>query len=68
MPFVIVGTRGYQQSLRRIVNEDGADGTVRCAAANMNAVGMTIDFSRDPANPDVTPWHVRAAVALPFAI
>jgi hypothetical protein len=53
-PFVIVGSRGYQSKLRQIVNENGSDGTVRAAAANLNAVGITIDFS---ANPD-QPWNV----------
>lgn len=41
-PFVIVGSRPYSSGLRQIVNESGSDGTVRCAAANMNAVGLTI--------------------------
>lgn len=68
-PFVIVGTRGYTDALRQIVNENGSDGTVRCAAANLNAVGITIDFSEDDNNPTITVWPRRAGeVVFPFAI
>ena len=68
-PFVIVGARGYPAGLKRIVNEDGSDGTVRAAAANMNAVGMTIDFSIDREKAVVTPWSWRnGADEIPFAI
>lgn len=45
-PFVIAGTRGYQDGLHEIVNENGSDGTVRPAAANLNAIGMSVDFSQ----------------------
>lgn len=68
LPFVIVGTRGYTEELRQIVNEDGSDGTVRCAAANMNVVGLTLDFSRDDGIPQVYHWDQRCDVAIPFAI
>ncbi len=68
-PFVIVGSRGYTDALRQIVNENGSDGTVRCAAANLNAIGITIDFSADDSNPTVTAWPRRAPdVTFPFAI
>jgi len=67
-PFVIVGSRGYSSGLRAVVNEGGSDGTVRAAAANLNAIGLTIDFSVNPANPSVTPWRRRTDVQFPFAI
>ena len=68
-PFVLVGTRGYDSGLRKIINEYGADGTVRCAAANLNAVGLTVDFASDPAAPSVRPWHRRSGdLQFPFAI
>lgn len=68
MPFVIAGSRGYHDNLRRIVNEDGSDGTVRCAAANMNVVGLTLDFSAPDGQPVATPWQQRQDVLFPFAI
>lgn len=67
-PFVISGTRGYTAGLQQIVNENGSDGTVRPAAANLNIVGMTVDFSGDDANPSVTPWASRVDGPIPFAI
>jgi hypothetical protein len=68
-PFVIVGSRAYADGIRQIVNENGSDGTVRCAAANLNAVGMTVDFAADPVNPTLRPWHWRAGPAqFPLAI
>jgi pimeloyl-ACP methyl ester carboxylesterase len=48
-PFVIVGSMPYQHGLRQMVNENGSDGTVRVAAANLNAYGATLDFTRDKA-------------------
>ena len=68
-PFVIVGTRGYPSGLKRMVNEDGSDGTVRAPAANLNAVGLTIDFATDHRHPRVTPWPSRnPGFNIPFAI
>src|SRR5215216_1533544 len=68
-PFVIVGSRGYDSRLRQIVNEHGADGAVRCAAANLNAVGITIDFATDPDKPGIRPWHWRSGrMQFPFAV
>ncbi len=68
-PFVIVGSRPYASGVRQIVNEDGSDGTVRCAAANLNAIGMTIDFSSDSEHPRVRSWPSRSGDArFPFAI
>ena len=51
-PFVLTGTHPYPSALRQIVNEDGADGTVRAAAANLNTRGITIDFAKDENNPE----------------
>lgn len=67
-PFVLVGTHPYPSALRQIVNEDGADGTVRAAAANLNTRGVTIDFSKDEFNPEVRFWQNRSEVTFPFAV
>ncbi|MBK82064.1 MAG: hypothetical protein CMQ43_14235 [Gammaproteobacteria bacterium] len=69
LPFVIIGTRGYPSGLRQIVNEGGSDGTVRAAAANLNAVGMTIDFSHESETPSIVPWASRTPkFRIPFAV
>jgi len=68
LPFVIVGSRGYQDGLKQIANENGSDGTVRPAAANMNVNGITIDFSAG-VTPDVKMWSTRSgAEKLAFAV
>ena len=68
-PFVLVGTHPYTSALRQIVNEDGADGTVRAAAANLNTRGVTIDFAKDESNPDIRYWQNRSAdIVFPFAV
>ncbi|MFH1045221.1 MAG: hypothetical protein V1796_09330 [Pseudomonadota bacterium] len=61
-PFVIVGSMPYQHGLRQMVNENGSDGTVRVAAANLNAYGATLDFTRDNA-PTVMRMTGAASVA-----
>ena len=61
-PFVIVGSFPYQELAAKITNENGSDGTVRVAAANLNSRGMTVDFSGAPERlhePDVRPWQLR---------
>jgi pimeloyl-ACP methyl ester carboxylesterase len=69
MPFVIVGTHPYPSGPRTIVNENGADGTVRVAAANLNSEGMTLDFSKDPNAPEVTAWKKRHGdLTFPLAV
>jgi hypothetical protein len=50
------------------VNEDGADGTVRAAAANLNTRGVTIDFSKDEMNPELRFWRNRSDGTFPFAV
>ena len=67
-PFVLTGTHPYPSALRQIVNEDGADGTVRAAAANLNTRGITIDFAKDENNPEVRCWQHRSDMAFPCAI
>ncbi len=57
-PFVIVGSMPYSSSLRKIISEPGADGTVRVAAANMNVKGVTVDFTQE-GDPTLTPWPLR---------
>lgn len=68
-PFVVVGTHPYNSLLRQVVNEDGSDGTVRVSAANLNARGVTIDFRRDPSDPEFfTPWETKLDVDVPLAV
>ena len=68
-PFVIVGTHPYTSELRKIVNENGSDGTVRVPAANLNARGVTIDFSHDELNPKVSLWQPRhGTLQFPLAV
>jgi len=67
-PFVIVGTHPYPSLLRQIVNEDGADGTVRVPAANLNTVGMTLDFTTASEEPIATQWPRLYNGAFPLAV
>ena len=67
-PFVIVGSHPYTSALRQIINEDGADGTVRVPAANLNTRGITIDFAKDELNPELRPWKNRSEIMFPFAV
>lgn len=68
-PFVIVGTHPYTSLLRQIVNENGADGTVRVCAANLNAQGVTIDFRQIDPGEAVTLWGSRLdGFSIPLAV
>jgi len=68
-PFVIVGTHPYANLMRQIVNEDGADGTVRVCAANLNAQGVTIDFRYSDPREAVTFWGSRLeGFSIPLAV
>lgn len=72
-PFVIVGTHPYDKLVTRITNENGSDGTVRVAAANLNAYGITVDFSAGDdglKKPAITPWprRVDPDVSFPLAV
>lgn len=68
-PFVIVGTHPYTSLLRQIVNENGADGTVRVCAANLNAQGITIDFRQSDPEKAVTSWGSRLNdFSIPLAV
>jgi hypothetical protein len=69
-PFVVTGVQPLPDS-PSFVSEPGSDGVVRVAAANLNAVGATIDFARGPsgpAEPVVTPWRARHGLEIPFAV
>ncbi|MES2106223.1 MAG: alpha/beta fold hydrolase [Pseudomonadota bacterium] len=67
-PFVIVGTHPYNSLFRQLVNENGADGTVRVCAANMNARGATINFNADNPGQAVTVWESRLEADVPLAV
>ncbi len=68
-PFVIVGTHPYASLMRQIVNENGADGTVRVCAANLNAQGLTIDFRHSDPQQAVTFWGSRVdGFSIPLAV
>jgi len=68
-PFVITGTHPYPGALRQIVNENGSDGTVRVAAANLNAQGVTLDFTNSKeGNPDARWWKSRFSSPVPLAV
>jgi len=68
-PFVIIGTHPYASGLRQAINENGSDGTVRAAAANLNARGVTIDFASNEESPLTTLWRSRYGdLVFPFAI
>lgn len=67
-PFVIVGTRAYDSGLQQIINEAGSDGTVRVSAADINATGFTIDFSKNTASPNVTVWPLKKPYEAPLAV
>ncbi|MFQ5765002.1 MAG: esterase/lipase family protein [Rhodospirillales bacterium] len=68
MPFVIVGSHPYPSGVRRLVNENGSDGTVRVSGANLNAHGLTVDFSANAGKPRITQWARRHGdLEFPFA-
>ena len=68
LPFVIVGSRAYEEWPRSLVNEYGSDGTVRVAAANMNVFGATIDFTANIAKPEFRLWAPRFDELIPIAV
>jgi pimeloyl-ACP methyl ester carboxylesterase len=67
-PFIVTGTHPYEQLSRKLVNENGSDGTVRVAAANLNAQGTTIDFTTSLSDPEVTGWRRRGGANLKFPL
>ena len=72
-PFVIVGTHPYDKLVTQLTNENGSDGTVRVAASNLNAHGITVDFAAGDdglKSPVITPWPKRldAEVSFPLAV
>lgn len=63
---VLTGSSAYSSSLRRIVHENGSDGTVRVSTANLNARYLKLDFA-NPAQPQadwVQPAHQEVAFAV----
>ncbi|MBV1931851.1 MAG: hypothetical protein KUG71_09045 [Porticoccaceae bacterium] len=50
---VIVGNEGYD-GISSIANEDGSDGTVYVATANLNCARLTIDFATNPEKPTMS--------------
>ena len=69
LPFVITGTHPYASGARRLVDENGGDGTVRVPAANMNTRGLTIDFSQQSDEPVIETWYPRHEFErMPFAV
>lgn len=67
-PFVITGTHPYPETIRKIINENGSDGTVRVPAANLNARGVTIDFAANETSPELRPWGSRCDFTIPLAV
>jgi pimeloyl-ACP methyl ester carboxylesterase len=47
---ILIGNTGYT-GVSAAANEDGTDGTVRMACANLNCAYLTADFSLNPFNP-----------------
>lgn len=69
MPFVIVGSHPYPSGIRRLVNENGSDGTVRVPGANLNTHGLTVDFTANESNPRITHWSCRHGdLEFPFVV
>jgi hypothetical protein len=69
-PFIIAGTHPLAGA-PLFATEPGSDCTVRVASANLNASGLTIDFSGDPsrtASPRLVPWTRRQEMVFPFAV
>jgi len=64
-PFVIVGALLITGT--QILNETGWDGTVRVAGANLDARGLTLDFSDRSQPPQIRPWHRRGPAETAFA-
>jgi len=70
-PFVIVGTHPYEALMNQLTNEDGSDGTVRVAAANLNTYGRTVDFTGGPErleSPEITEWPRRGGATARFPL
>lgn len=67
-PFVISGTHGYTNLLRRVANENGADGTVRACAANLNARGVTLDLRQPEGAAMFREWELQHDFEFPLAV
>jgi hypothetical protein len=64
MTAVFVGSKPYQDGLRKLVDKHGSDGTVYVATANLNATGISLRFSANNTAPSVSRW---TSVAKPIA-
>ncbi len=62
---VLIGNTGYK-GISAAANEDGSDGTVRIACANLNCAYIKADFSQDPLNPTYTLARSKGTTA--FAV
>lgn len=67
-PFVIVGTHPYPHLTHKLINENGSDGTVRVAAANLNTRGITVDFTTSLDEPEVRSWKQRGGRRLEYPL
>lgn len=63
---VLVGSNAYESAMRRLLHENGTDGTVRVATANLNARHLKIDFA-DPSQPR-TEWLEPNYGEIAFAV
>lgn len=66
MPFVLTGSHPYPDGMRKLVNENGSDGTVRVPAANLNVYGVTIRFLNNTDEPLREFWTPRYDPAMRF--
>lgn len=55
---VLCGNHGYS-GIAAAANQDGSDGTVRAASANLNCAMLTADFATDPLKPT---YNLRSSV------
>lgn len=65
-PYVMVGAQPMDSA--SILNQNGWDGTVRIAGSNFDPRGVTLKFSDDPKQPEVTGWTVRGRKKSAFAV
>jgi pimeloyl-ACP methyl ester carboxylesterase len=65
--FIFCGNRGYD-GLRKLVTEDGTDGTVRWAGCSLNSRKIVLDLTRDPdeTRVELGEWHNVSNVPLLF--
>jgi pimeloyl-ACP methyl ester carboxylesterase len=64
---VLVGSLPYQDGLRKLVGKDGTDGTVYVSTANLNATGLSFEFTAGVQVPAVQSWP-KSAGKIAFAV